>query len=146
MLGCRATLVVLDGQCRVLSRLYTLYAIWTTLQAKRENDGQRPQLEVRPTSRGAVWQNMGASGVKVLCSVHQLLGFNYAATQSILDHNCRLARVSPGGERSPCYPVTLTANACCNAPAFACRSCHTVQMLGTCVMRCCTLTSAQQLR
>jgi hypothetical protein len=41
-----STLLVLDGRCRVLSRLLSLYELWTTIHLAQSSKTQKPKLEV----------------------------------------------------------------------------------------------------
>lgn len=44
--GCRAALLVLDGQCRVLCRLQALFETWTAISLAAESKAKEPVLEV----------------------------------------------------------------------------------------------------
>jgi hypothetical protein len=45
--GCRATLLVLDGKCRVLTRLRPMYEVWVSLQVARKKINPGLQIKVR---------------------------------------------------------------------------------------------------
>lgn len=40
------TLLVLDGRCRVLNRLLSLFELWNTAHLTKESKNKRPKLEV----------------------------------------------------------------------------------------------------